>query len=227
MNIQPPTRRKVRVKICGLRTPEDARQCAALDVDFAGLNFVPGARRRIDLTAAEGIAKELCDVVPVAVVRNQSFSEMRAIAASGIVAMIQLHGDETPEVARQLASICPVVKAIDMRHVNDTALMAAYAETVAAFVVDGRDPGSGKAWRWADLTLRDGQLFGVDVWLAGGLRADNVADAVAAVAPIAVDVASGVERVDPRTGETTIHAATLAEFVAAARSGVSTAGEMA
>lgn len=183
----------VRVKICGVTTVEDALLCADAGADAIGLNFWRGSKRVVGLTRAAAIAR----VVPPPVLKVGVFVDATrddveaAIAAAGLDA-VQLHGDETPEDCRGYS--VQVIKALRVP-AAETSL-----QTIAdRFAVDYilLDAGTGSEYGGGGRTFDWRRAAGVAVgrlFLAGGLRPDNVADAVRAVAPYAVDTASGVER---------------------------------
>ncbi len=207
------------VKVCGVRTPEGARACAESGVDFAGVNRVPGVARAVRDADMPQVLAALGDCVPVLVVRNQPVDQVIADALHWGVPVVQLHGDEPASEGRRLrAAGLRVVKAMHLAQARDPDYVAAWSGVAWRFVVDGRDAGSGKAWRWGELRLRRGALGGVPVWLAGGLRPGNVAAAIAAVSPAGVDTASGVESPSPVPGAPAEQdPARIAAFVTAAR----------
>ncbi len=199
----------VRVKICGITRREDALAAARAGADAVGVNFWPGSKRFVEPeTAAEIIAALPPFVTPVGVFVNQPRAQIvRAARVSG-VALLQLHGDESPEDASGLP--LPVIKAFraDAELAPDT--LARYA--VAAYLVDAPSAGFGGSGRTFDWTRLRGAALPAPLVLAGGLTPDNVADAVRAALPYAVDVASGVETAPGIKDEDAMR-----RFVAAAR----------
>jgi phosphoribosylanthranilate isomerase len=198
----------VRVKICGVTTVEDALSCAAAGADYVGLNFWAGSKRCVDLDRAMRIGRALPpSVEKVGVFVDAERTEIeRAVAAVGLDA-IQLHGDEAPRDCRGFS--VRVIKAIRARVGGEPLPAIAERYPVDYILLDG-DAGAGHGgggrsfeWRLA-VGVAPGRLF-----LAGGLRPDNVAAAVRIAQPFAVDVASGVEaspgRKDPRRVQEFIH----------------------
>jgi phosphoribosylanthranilate isomerase len=180
----------VRIKICGVTRLEDALLAARLGADALGFNFWPGSRRHVTTAAARAIIARLPPfVTPVGVFVNQSEGEMRAIAAESGIQVFQLHGDEPPELCARLP--LPVVKAIPVDQVATLSRLLSYE--VQAFLLDTPSRGYGGTGRPFDWTLAEGVSEVAPVILAGGLTPENVAAAVRAVRPWAVDVASGVE----------------------------------
>jgi phosphoribosylanthranilate isomerase len=182
--------RVVRIKICGVTRLEDALLAARLGADALGFNFWPGSKRHVTPAAARQIISRLPPfVTPVGVFVNQSEGEMRAVAAETGIQVFQLHGDEPPELCSRLP--LPVVKAIPVDQVATLSRLLSYE--VQAFLLDTPSRGYGGTGRPFDWSLAEGVSEVAPVILAGGLTPENVADAIRAVRPWAVDVASGVE----------------------------------
>ncbi len=191
------------VKICGITCVEDALLCVAAGASAIGLNFVPSSPRAIDLVTARAIVDAVAsgrstgaDVLVVGVVADKTISELHELLAEVKLGCLQLHGDEPPEAlmpflphaykALRIASPDDVVRAD--AYPGDYLLVDAYVRGVLGGT-GARLPPS-----WVEPLARRRKLT-----LAGGLAPDNVAAAIDAVRPHAVDVASGVERRgDPR-----------------------------
>jgi phosphoribosylanthranilate isomerase len=180
----------VKVKICGVTRAEDALLAARLGADALGFNFWPGSKRHLAPAAARAIVRRLPPYVTAVGVFVDAPREeiLRAVDASGVTA-VQLHGDESPELCASLP--LPVVKAIRVADAHALALLASYE--VAGFLLDAPGPGYGGTGRTFDWSLAAEAAASVPVVLAGGLRPENVAEAIRAVRPWGVDVASGVE----------------------------------
>lgn len=206
------------IKLCGLRTEAGARACASAGVQFAGLNFAPGSRRRIAPEQGLALRAALGSVTAVGVFRDQDLATITAIAAQVGLRWLQLHGDEPLALAAQLAERHHLIRALPETALDDQALLAAWAPLVRRFVIDGREPGSGQGWDHARLEragLRGGRLHGVGVWLAGGLTPLTVGEAIRRVRPAGVDAASGIEQ-DGRESPERIAAFARAAWEAAA-----------
>jgi phosphoribosylanthranilate isomerase len=181
---------EVRVKICGITRAEDALAALRLGADALGFNFWPDSKRYIAPAAARAIVARLPPfATTVGVFVNQPEDEIRAIASTSGVQVLQLHGDETPGLCAKLP--WPVVKAIPVDQVRALSRLLSYE--VAAFLLDTPSRGFGGSGVPFDWSLAEGVSDVAPVILAGGLDPDNVADAIRAVRPYAVDVASGVE----------------------------------
>jgi phosphoribosylanthranilate isomerase len=207
-----------KIKICGVTQADDASRIAAAGVDYIGLNFWPTSKRYLAPERAPAIAAAARGAGPVRVVGvfvNASPGDIAAIARDVALDVVQLHGDEPPEqaVAVAQATGCGVWKAIAVGEARDLERLDTWP--VEAVLLDapavGRG-GAGKVFDW-NLAREARRLHPARSFvLAGGLAPHNVAAAIEAVAPWAVDVASGVESApglkDP---------AKLAAFIAAVR----------
>lgn len=179
-----------RVKICGVTRLEDALNAARLGADALGFNFWPGSKRFIAPAAARVVVDRLPPfVTPVGVFVDQPEEEIRRAAEESGVRVVQLHGDEPPELCARLPF--PVVKAVQVGGALPLDALAAYP--VAAFLLDSPSAGYGGSGGAFDWSLAEGVADLAPVILAGGLTPENVAAAVRLVRPYAVDVASGVE----------------------------------
>lgn len=176
------------VKICGVTTADDALLAAGLGADAIGLNFADSPRR-IALDTARDIMRRLPpDVMAVAVFRNQRREEVVETAEDLGIDVVQLHGDETPEDCRWVAERVPgLIRAFG---IADPALTGSADYGPHRLLIDSPRPGSGQVFDWSNLELI---LGGRPFILAGGLTAENVADAIDVARPWGVDVASGVE----------------------------------
>lgn len=205
----------VRVKICGITRPEDAAAAAEAGADAMGLVFAESPRR-VTLEQARAILAALPPfVTPVALFVNETAEQIRETCQALGVRTVQLHGDEPPEFARQLAGLC-VIKAFRIGGEADLAPLAAGYPALAYLLdskVAGRRGGTGVTLDWT-LAARAASLG--RIILAGGLTPDNVADAVRRVRPYGVDVSSGVECEPGRKDPAKVQA-----FVAAARAALS------
>ncbi len=165
---------------------------ASLGVDAIGLNFHPGSPRCVSReTAREIVAALPSCVVTVGIFVDLPGGDVDAIAREVGLDRLQLHGSEDPEYCR--ARERRVIKALRTGPGVDTDFVARYAPL--PILLDGYRPGlAGGTGRVADWGLARVLVEqGVEVLLAGGLNPDNVADAVLAVGPAAVDLNSGVE----------------------------------
>lgn len=182
----------VRVKICGITRLEDALAAAELGADAVGFNLWQRSKRYLQPEAAGEIVARLPPfVTAVGVFVNQHPAEVRRLAAAARVAAVQLHGDEPPADCAGLG--LPFIKSFRIAGPGDLAILSCFP-SAAAVLLDSRSDGFGGSGRAFDWKLARKLPGGQPVILAGGLTPRNVARAVRAVHPWAVDVASGVER---------------------------------
>lgn len=184
----------MRVKICGITCEEDARAAVAAGADALGFNFCPASPRYIDPRCARDIVSGLPPFVAAVGVFVDVLdpAEVRRVARLAGVSVLQLHGDESPDYCRRLGGSYPLIKALRLGNHLSHGALGEYP--VQAFLLDTYDEtrrgGTGKTFDWS---LACG-LAGVrPIILAGGLTPENVAAAVRAVRPYAVDVCSGIE----------------------------------
>lgn len=176
------------IKICGVTNAEDGLLAAGLGANAVGMIFA-ASPRRISTAEARDIVRRLPpEVLPVGVFRNESRERVAHTANSLGLRAVQLHGSESPEDTRWLAQRLPqVIKAFAA---TDPALLRAEEYGAHRLLIDSVTPGSGKVFDWAVL---EGAPLDRPYILAGGLDPGNVADAVRAVRPWGIDVATGVE----------------------------------
>lgn len=199
----------MKIKICGLTDVKEAQALNRHHVDFAGfVLFFPKSRRNISIAQAEEIMQALIpSIKKVAVVVSPTAEQARRIEEAGFD-YIQIHGELSKEVLAQLK--IPILRAFN---VSDMDQYECYhkCEKIAGYVFDAAEPGSGKVFDWnlvKDIPRDEKQFL-----LAGGLCAENVAQAIASVQPDGVDVSSGVEYDDGNGKD----AAKIERFVAQVR----------
>jgi phosphoribosylanthranilate isomerase len=181
---------RVRIKVCGLTRPEDARAAEAAGADALGVIFAPGSKRRVDVDQARRVLAAAGPFVArVGVFVDAPVAEVLAAVRGARLSAVQLHGREDAATVAELARHVPVVRAVRWSPGFDAAAHA--GEPIVALLVDGPEPGSGVAFDWTAAAA--GLARGPRWVLAGGLTPDNVGAAVARLRPYAVDVASGVE----------------------------------
>lgn len=194
------------VKICGITNESDALFAVAMGADALGFIFAPSTRQVAPVVARD-IARRLPpEILTVGVFRNETPQRVAEIVNANGLRAAQLHGHESPaEVAYVKQRVPFVIKAF----AAGDRLLEKLAEYPAdAVLLDADDPGSGHVFDWS---LAEHLPVDRRVILAGGLDADNVAEAIERVHPWGVDVASGVEaspgHKDPRKVRAFINAA--------------------
>ena len=187
--------RAPRIKFCGITSLHDAQLAVDAGAWAIGLILWPGSKRFCDQAEASRITGALRRRVEVAgVFVNQPLDEVAALADVLNLSLVQLHGDEGPayctEVARRTGA--KVIKAQRVRLASDVVAVQAYHTDFHLLDThrEGLHGGTGETFDWSLLRHRHSS---VPLILSGGLDAGNVGEAIVAVRPFAVDVASGVE----------------------------------
>jgi phosphoribosylanthranilate isomerase len=213
------------VKICGIQSFEEAS--AALDCGATALGFLVGLTHRaedgIAETKARGIVRRLPAGAEAVLVTHLRDPERAADLAASIGARtIQVHDDMTIPDLRRLRMLMPGTRLLKAVHVTgEDALGRAldYAPVADALVLDTRTAdrlgGTGRTHDWTISARIVSAVAPLPVYLAGGLRPENVAEAVAWVRPAGVDVNSGVEDASGRKDPARMRA-----FVASAMAGL-------
>ncbi|GAB4175095.1 MAG: phosphoribosylanthranilate isomerase [Wenzhouxiangellaceae bacterium] len=178
-----------RVKFCGITRPEDAAAAAALGVDAIGLVFVPASPRCVSISRARQIVEQLPPMVTVVgLFMDQPAAEVRSVCDEVPIEVLQFHGRETPDYCAAFGR--PWWKALTVN--EDGTVPVDDWSAATALLLDAHRPGgmggTGRTLDWRRI------IPPARPWiLAGGLNPSNVAEAVALLAPPAVDVSSGIE----------------------------------
>ncbi len=182
-----------RIKICGITNRDDALMAIEAGADALGFVFVPNTPRYIHPEQAGSIIDQLPPfIATVGLFVNAEQQEIGTIADGCHLNLIQLHGDEPPDLCVALSR--RVIKAFRVKDESSLSRLSDYH--VSAYLLDtyvkgaAKRGGTGKAFDW-NLAVK-AKLYG-RIILAGGLNPDNVASAVLQVRPYGVDVSSGVE----------------------------------
>jgi phosphoribosylanthranilate isomerase len=188
---------RTRVKICGITNREDAEDAIAAGADALGFNTWREGKRFIDLdAAADWIGALPPFVARVALLVNAPLAEAERIARLPFIDALQLHGDESREYCAALARLGrPLVKALRVRDARDLADADAFSTRHILLDPHVADAFGGTGVR-LDLGMAEAlrqRHPHLTLVLAGGLRPENVAEAVRVARPYAVDVSSGVE----------------------------------
>ena len=186
----------LRIKICGITREEDARAAIDAGADALGFVFVPGTPRFIEPGRAAAIVRGLPPFVSrVGLFVDADPGFIRTTLAEVRLDTVQLHGDESPEVGRDLRGRARVIRAFRVQGPETLDRLPAHRESSDAWLLDAHVPGAsggtGTRFDW-NLAVRAREL-GHPLILAGGLKPENIAEAVRMVRPFAVDVSSGVE----------------------------------
>lgn len=177
------------IKICGLTSPDEAAFLNEIHADFAGMiQFCEKSKRNIPISRAMEIKRELDPAIrTVAVTVSPTEQQIHAIENAGFD-LLQIHGVISDELLTRVR--IPVIRAVNGTNYESLAHMLEL-DPVIGILFDAGEPGSGKTFDWSALEGID--LKGRMKMLAGGLKPENVAEAVRVVRPDVVDVSTGVE----------------------------------
>lgn len=184
--------RRTRVKVCGITSLDDALSAIHNGVDAIGLNFWNKSSRAVSIEQAQEICRKLPVFVSiVALVVNAEKQFVEQLIADIPVNLLQFHGDESPDFCEQFG--VPYVKVLRMHSEINLDLEFAKYSKANSILLDayrkGTPGGTGESFDWERIPKK----FRKDITLAGGLREDNVAQAIGKLRPYAVDVCGGVE----------------------------------
>jgi len=195
-----------RIKICGVTTVDDARAAVQSGAEMIGLNFYADSPRYVSPEQAQAIASEAITAEisqTTGVFVNASAEKINGIAERVELDWVQLHGNEPPEMLADIRSDLPIIRVYCLGErgvkaiVDDFEACRTQGRKPDVVLVDatvaGQYGGTGKTADWAALENYRDWLGDIPLILAGGLRAENVAEAISVVQPAAVDTASGVE----------------------------------
>ena len=183
---------RVKVKICGIRSVEEAEAALDAGADALGFNFWPQSPRYIGPRAAREVIQRLPPIAStVGVFVNEDAGRILEIASELRLNAVQLHGDESPEYCSRLASN-KTIKAIRVGQDFDLSVIERYSVAMVLLDSDikGSYGGTGQRFDWR-IALEAKRI--APIILAGGLNTENVWDAITHVRPAAIDVCSGVE----------------------------------
>ncbi len=197
----------VKVKICGLRRPAEARAAVEAGADMLGVVLCEARRRVSHQEAREILGEAPSGIQKVGIFVDPTIDEVEAAVVEAGIEVAQLCGSESPEFCERLT--IPTMKSF---RVTDNGIQPdpdAYSGPILHVEAPNVPGGAGLEWDW---TQAAGLTSRFKVLLAGGLKPQNVGDVIAAVSPWGVDVSSGVESDGSKDVEK------IRRFVAAAKS---------
>ena len=178
----------MKVKICGLFRDCDIDYVNEAKPDFIGFVFAQ-SRRQVSAEWAEARRPKLRpEITPVGVFVNEPIANVVKLLNANIIAMAQLHGEENEQYIKELKALTnkPIIKAVRVLSQKD---IESAQHTLADFLLlDNGTGGTGESFDWSLVRKMKKPFF-----LAGGLKADNLEQAISATSPYAVDLSSGVE----------------------------------
>ena len=191
---------RIRVKICGLTTPEAVAAAAEGGAAYVGFVFFPRSPRNIGIEQARELALEVRPgIAKVALTVDADDALIDSINSRVPLDMFQLHGHETPERLAEIRRLTglPVMKVIGIADADDLAEIDRYSEVADQLLIETKPPkdasrpgGLGVPFDWRLIANR---RWALPWMLAGGLTPENVGEAIALTGARQVDVSSGVE----------------------------------
>ena len=176
------------IKFCGLRRKEDVYYVNEIGADYAGFIVTRGFSRSVGVDGIRILTKLLRkDIRPVGVFVDESIDIIAQLANEGTISMIQLHGSESEGYIRELRSMTPVPIIHSFTISSEEDVKAANSSS-ADYVLLDSGKGTGKTFDWTLLSGINREFF-----LAGGLDAGNVEEAIRKLHPKAVDTSSRME----------------------------------
>lgn len=181
----------MKIKLCGMMRCEDIAYANEAMPDYIGFIFANGRRRTVTKEHAAKMKAMLSPKIKsVAVFLDNDINDVIDIANSGIADLIQLHGSEDisylEKLRKAIPSDMPIIKAFSVKSEED--VKRAYMFPSDYLLLDNGNGGTGKAFSWELL----GEGPSKQVFLAGGISTENIADAVK-LSPYCIDVSSGAE----------------------------------
>lgn len=192
--------KSIRVKICGLSTPEAIDAAASAGAAYVGFVFFEKSPRNVSFQDAAGLAIQTPEgLAKVALTVNADDAFLDELTEKVPLDMLQLHGSETPQRVSEIRARygLPVMKAVGVAGADDLPNLDVYSKVADQILVDTKPPkgadrpgGNGASFDWS---LIAGRRWSVPWMLAGGLTAENAMDAVRATGARQLDLSSAVE----------------------------------
>jgi len=187
---------RTRVKICGITSVAAMQEAVYAGADAIGLVFYEKSSRHLELAQARAILQAMpAFVTSVALFVDASAARVQQVIAATGVDLLQFHGQESPEFCQGFDR--PYIKAVPMQAKTDLNELAQTYSSAQGLLLDtykkGVPGGTGEVFNWQWVSPEKTATLKLPIILAGGLHADNVAQAIETVRPWAVDVSGGVE----------------------------------
>ena len=191
----------LKLKICGMRRPEDIEIANKYKPDYVGFVFAQSPRK-VSYEEAKELSGLLSDdIVPVGVFVNEHMKLIVDLYKDGIIEIAQLHGDEDENYIKNLkaksleqaGSEIPIINAIEITNDEDidyNEQLLDWRDSASDYFILDSGKGSGKTFDW---DLVDKEILNKPFFLAGGLNSENIASAIEEFNPFAVDLSSSVE----------------------------------
>ncbi|MGN1202395.1 MAG: phosphoribosylanthranilate isomerase [Eubacterium sp.] len=170
-----------KIKICGLKRIEDIDYVNELKPDYVGFILSKGFRRSIEIEQARQLKSKLnSDIKAVGVFVNDDIDKINHTVQNGIIDLVQLHGDESPDYCERINA--PLIKYISFENYGKI------DDYKADYLLFDSGTGTGKAFDWSKIPKTNKPFF-----LAGGIDDENIKKAINEICPYCIDVSSSVE----------------------------------
>ena len=183
---------KTGIKLCGFKHLEDINYASSLDIDYLGMIFVKNLPRTVDINVANSAA-DICknnNIKTVGVFLNQGVTEISEVLESVDLDVIQLHGNENISDYHELNK--PIIKRINLSDYIKSGICHD-ADRECMYLVDSTNDqmqgGTGRSFDWNQLL----DFAPESLFIAGGLKPDNIIELLRLITPMCVDVSSGIE----------------------------------
>ena len=184
----------MKIKLCGFTEQKTIKTAIDYGCDFIGVVFVKNSARYVNPENSQELSKIISQKAQkVAVTANESTENLQKINKNFQPNFFQLHGDEDIEYIRELKKIFPkisIIKALPISQKNDLNEIKNFENEVDYFLLDNKNPGSGKNFDWS--LLQDFE-FSKPYFLSGGININNIDEAIKIVNPSYIDISSGIE----------------------------------
>jgi phosphoribosylanthranilate isomerase len=189
----------MRIKICGIRDPQQATAIAKVGATALGFICVQSSPRYVNVEQIKSAVANLPSYIDkIGVFANATLEEITDISKNSSLTGVQLHGNESPEFCQKVRELLPkieIIKALRIRSLDDLDNAIIFNNCVNTLLLDAYHPqqlgGTGQTLDWKILeAFNPGHPW----FLAGGLTPDNIISALKAVKPDGIDLSSGVER---------------------------------
>ena len=186
----------MKIKLCGFTELKTIKTAIDYGCDFLGIVFVKNSIRYVNPEES----KKLSSIIPnnihkVAVIANETFENLQIINQNFQPNFFQLHGEENVEYVENLRKKFPnilIIKAISISEKNDLNKIKNFENYVDYFLLDNKNPGSGKAFKWEYLKdFKPAKPY----FLSGGINLLNLDEAIKIANPEFIDVSSGIEEI--------------------------------
>jgi phosphoribosylanthranilate isomerase len=188
----------MRVKICGIKVPEQGKHIVNSGATALGFICVASSPRFVSIEEIRLVAKVIPNSIDIiGVFANTSIENIQDIAINSSLTGVQLHGDESVEFCKTIRKILPnveIIKALRIRDILDLKNIDIYRNYVDTLLLDAYDPNQlGGTGKTIDLQILKQLEPGIPWFLAGGLAPNNIIEVLSNVKPNGIDLSSGVE----------------------------------